>query len=122
MLGNNEFLEEMFSRAEVCGTKFSNIFRFNNQKIDISKLALFHDDWVILEMYLSRKACINLVFIIMVYHFFEKFDEENLQIFRELGNSQVRKFSQEMQKCGEEGYPGIFQKVKQELKGVPVCA
>lgn len=123
MDGNNAFLAEMFAEGVILGTRFSNVFRFNNKKIDISKLDLSEDDWSIVEMYLARGSCIDLVFIIMIYHFPEKFDDENIQTFKDLGNSQVRKFSQEMQKCqGKNEYLEIFQKVKKELKGVPTYA
>lgn len=89
MLGTNAVLEEMLVHAERYGFKVNNVFKMGGQKIEIPKLELCDEDWEIMEMFISaKKASLNLAFVVMLYHFPEKFNYENLQIFI---NSEVRR-------------------------------
>ena len=97
MLGTNALLEEMFVHAEQYGFKVNNIFKMGGQKIEIPKLELSDDDWEIVEMFVfSRKASLNLAFVVMLHHFPEKFNYENFQIFINCGSQKVSDMAKEM--------------------------
>jgi len=97
MLGTNAVLEEMLAQAELQGANVNSTFNMGGRKINIPKLKLSDADWEILEIFLSRRgASLNLVFIVMLYHFPEKFNYENLMIFMGSGSKKISHMAKEM--------------------------
>lgn len=91
MNGGNAFLEEMLVLGEQKGTSFSKVFNLNGQKIYIPTMELTDEDFEVLNMYIQRKnGSLTLVFVVMIYHFFDRFNEENLNVFINSGSKKVR--------------------------------
>lgn len=111
----NPVLEEMLAHAELQGTSCNSMFDLNGQKINIPRLKLSDLDWEMLESFISHSnASINLIFVIMLFHFQEKFDYQNLMNFINFGNKKVSELATEMlanlNACSGEGERTLFVK------------
>lgn len=127
MLGTNAVLEEMLVHADQYGFKVSNVFKMSGQTIEIPKLELSDEDWEIVEMFIStKKASLNLVFVVMLHHFPEKFNYENLQIFSS-GSLEVGDMARDMliklnTDAGKAEQETFRRELISRLTGMPVLA
>lgn len=97
MLGTNALLEEGLSYVELYGFNVSHVLKMNGQSMDIEKLVLSDEDWEILEMFISHKRdSLNLAFVVMLRHYPEKFNYDNLKIFMDYGSKKVTNMAKEM--------------------------
>ena len=94
MLETNPTLEDVLSHADVYGSATADVVKISGQNVRLSKMQLSDDDWPTIDMYLNRKkGCVNLVFVLMVFHFPKRFDYENLGIFMDSGGKRVREMA-----------------------------
>lgn len=84
------FTEEMFAQAELFGSTCSRYFRMNNRTIDIKTLESDDETWSMVKFSIDlKRGGLNLAFTVMLCHFPEKFDQENLNIFMNHGCNEV---------------------------------
>jgi len=90
-------IDEMFSHAELKGSTCNRYFFLQRKRVDIKSLRPSDNTWPAIEMYIHLKnGALNLAFVMTLYHFPDKFNSENLQIFIERGCEQVKKIAQKL--------------------------